>query len=471
MAEHVTDQHTPAKEVNSQRESPNMDHVPESDKNKLEDAGDARNEKQKHTEDPKNDKAEDKNQPDVQNSASSSLSPHKEAENNNGEEEEQAVDKKAETDHGEDKEEDENDPLSPVPTQQQRSEDNQENGSNVTEETSNTYNTDTNTEAENNSGEEEEQAVVKSDESGPYIQKNETSSQGGTPQISDKVETVGPTTQETIEPPDPVDTRSPGGIIGYLSVVMVIVAIVGAAAINHFYQPESPPQIEIWRPTVQFLKEMDKLKTRFPNQRAELWNRSRIHLMRHLQTAHPTEPVSLILTAGVRAEKTLHCLAQGFASAFSSAFNASVLDIDGASKASQDSDEVKLDIDRKLQGAFEGNTPVAIIHRFEELPPGSTLIFYRYCDHENAAYKKTFLIFTVLLGEEKEIPAESHLSAVEEMVDDHLQNKFLSHDHPVSFDRMDLDKYGGLWSRISHLILPVTTEERIGHEGCEYNRT
>lgn len=39
-----------AKEVNSQRESPNMDHVPESDKNKLEDAGDARNEKQKHTE-------------------------------------------------------------------------------------------------------------------------------------------------------------------------------------------------------------------------------------------------------------------------------------------------------------------------------------------------------------------------------------------------------------------------------------
>ncbi|XP_027146321.1 torsin-1A-interacting protein 2-like isoform X3 [Larimichthys crocea] len=406
MAEHVTDQHTPdftAKEVNSQRESPNMDHVPESDKNKLEDAGDARNEKQKHTEDPKNDKAEDKNQPDVQNSASSSLSPHKEAENNNGEEEEQAVDK--------------------------------------------------------------------SDESGPYIQKNETSSQGGTPQISDKVETVGPTTQETIEPPDPVDTRSPGGIIGYLSVVMVIVAIVGAAAINHFYQPESPPQIEIWRPTVQFLKEMDKLKTRFPNQRAELWNRSRIHLMRHLQTAHPTEPVSLILTAGVRAEKTLHCLAQGFASAFSSAFNASVLDIDGASKASQDSDEVKLDIDRKLQGAFEGNTPVAIIHRFEELPPGSTLIFYRYCDHENAAYKKTFLIFTVLLGEEKEIPAESHLSAVEEMVDDHLQNKFLSHDHPVSFDRMDLDKYGGLWSRISHLILPVTTEERIGHEGCEYNRT
>lgn len=49
------------------------------------------------------------------------------------------------------------------------------------------------------------------DESGPYIQENETSSQEGTPQISDNVETVGPTTQETVEPPDPVDTRSPGG--------------------------------------------------------------------------------------------------------------------------------------------------------------------------------------------------------------------------------------------------------------------
>uniref|UniRef100_A0A3B5LZY8 Torsin-1A-interacting protein 1/2 AAA+ activator domain-containing protein n=1 Tax=Xiphophorus couchianus TaxID=32473 RepID=A0A3B5LZY8_9TELE len=234
----------------------------------------------------------------------------------------------------------------------------------------------------------------------------------------------------------------------------------------YYLQSESQPQKTDWQQVDVFLKQMKKVKERFPNQRAELWSRSEIHLKRHLQTSQPAEPVSLILTSGVRAERTMRCLAQGVASAFSTARNASILHIDGAGKAGQDSDQVKLDIDRKLQGAFEGDKPVAVIHRLEELPPGSTLIFYRYCDHENAAYKKTFLIFTVLLGDEEEIPAEMRLSIVEEMVDDYLQKKFLSHGHPVSFDRMDVNKYGGLWSRISHLILPVAAEDRIEHEGC-----
>ncbi|XP_061594129.1 torsin-1A-interacting protein 2-like [Cololabis saira] len=276
------------------------------------------------------------------------------------------------------------------------------------------------------------------------------------------VETIRPTTTDSTEPVDA--TGIPGGSAWYLIAVGIVILI--AVLVQHHLQQEPPPQKNDLQRIDIFLKQMEEIKTQFPNQRAELWSRSKIHLKRHLQTIQPTEPVSLILTAGLKAETTLHCLAQSLASAFSSALNASVLHIDGASTASQDSDQVKLDIDSKLQGAFEGDKPVAVIHRFEELPPGSTLIFYRYCDHENAAYKKTFLIFTVLLGDEDEIPEKINLSAVEEMVDDHLQKRFLSHDYPVSFDRMDLDKYGGLWSRISHLILPVAVEARMELKGC-----
>lgn len=254
--------------------------------------------------------------------------------------------------------------------------------------------------------------------------------------------------------------------MGILLITLCVGVIVVAFVMQKFLQPKSSPQEEDVRQIDIFLRQMEKLKSQFPNQRAELWIRSKIHLLKHLQTAQPTEPVSLILTAGLRAEQTLRCMAQGLASTFSSALNASVLHIDGASKAGQNSDQVKLDIDSKLQRAFEGDKPVAVIHRFEELPPGSTLIFYRYCDHENAAYKKTFLVFTVLLEDEEEIPVKSHLSTVEEMVDDHLQKKFLSDSLPISFDRMDRDKYGGLWSRISHLILPVTAEGRMEREGC-----
>lgn len=207
------------------------------------------------------------------------------------------------------------------------------------------------------------------------------------------------------------------------------------------------------------------LETQFPNQRPEFWKMSKIHLQKHLEKAQPTEPVSLILTAGLRAGGTLRCLAQGLASSYSSALNASVLHIDGASKASQESDKVKLDIDNQLQSAFEGGQPVAVIHRFEELPSGSTLIFYRYCDHENAAYKQVFLLFTVLLPQD-EIRRDLSLKEVEEIVQDYVKEKLVDSAGGTAFDEMDIDKFSGLWSRISHLVLPVVSEEEMEQTGC-----
>ncbi|XP_075895616.1 torsin-1A-interacting protein 2-like isoform X2 [Nelusetta ayraudi] len=298
------------------------------------------------------------------------------------------------------------------------------------------------------------------------VQKQRNSSQEMSNEKMDRsvenIESIGPTAQHQ----DLAGDQSLPGSKRFLWGICLVV--VAAILVQTLIKPELPRPKEALRQIDIFLGHLEKLKGQFPNQRAELWTRSRIHLLRHLQTAQPTEPVSLILTAGVRGERTMRCLAYGLASTFSAAHNASVLHIDGASTASQDSDQVKLDIDSKLQVAFEGDKPVAVIHRFEELPPGSTLIFYRYCDHENAAYKRTFLIFTVLLEDEEEIPPKSTLSAVEEMVDDHLQKKFLSGGHQISFDRMDRDKYGGLWSRISHLILPVAADKRMERDECPW---
>lgn len=84
-----------------------------------------------------------------------------------------------------------------------------------------------------------------------------------------------------------------------------------------------------------FVEELSHVALRFPSQRLELWKRSQIHLQKHLDLPHPTEPVSMILTAGVRAQKTLHCLALHIASAFSSALNASVVVTDGASQSNR----------------------------------------------------------------------------------------------------------------------------------------
>ncbi|XP_056319717.1 torsin-1A-interacting protein 2 isoform X2 [Danio aesculapii] len=215
-----------------------------------------------------------------------------------------------------------------------------------------------------------------------------------------------------------------------------------------------------------FAADLAGLQTVFPSQRSEFWNRSGKHLKGHLQTVKPTESVSVILTAGLRAEKTLGCLARRLATVFSAFHNASILEINGNSKSTLDSDQVKLEIDEALKKAFEGDKPAAVVHNFEELPPGSTLIFYRYCDHENAAYKNVFLVFTVKLSVDEIDPSVS-LSQVEEMVLDHVKQKFITSEKSAKFNQMDVDKLSGLWSRISHLVLPVAAEENIEQEGCE----
>lgn len=304
----------------------------------------------------------------------------------------------------------------------------------------------------------EEKSDSATEEEEPLPQKAPTAEQT----LTEDIETIGPTPFVESKPisevsPSLEETRR---TMIWIAVAVVFAAVVVAVFLQWFRINDLPATTDLRQIDI-FHQEMEKLEAKFPSQRKELWKRSRIHLQRHFQTTQPSEPVSIILTAGVRAEGTLHCLAQSIALALSSAVNATALYLDGVSKSSQDSDLVKSDIDTQLQKAFEGGKPIAVIHRFEELPPASTLIFYRYCDHENAAFKKTFLIFTVLLGEEEEIQAKIRLSEVEEMVTDHLQRKFLSHGHPTAFDKMDIDKYGGLWSRISHLILPVATEKRI----------
>lgn len=90
-----------------------------------------------------------------------------------------------------------------------------------------------------------------------------------------------------------------------------------------------------------FSDHMRALEQHFQSQRNELWRRSHIHLQRHLQTAEHTEPVTVILAAGRRAEGTLRCLAVRLASAFSSAVNGSVLEMDGATMADKDSNQVR----------------------------------------------------------------------------------------------------------------------------------
>ncbi|XP_073449426.1 torsin-1A-interacting protein 2-like isoform X5 [Aquarana catesbeiana] len=205
-----------------------------------------------------------------------------------------------------------------------------------------------------------------------------------------------------------------------------------------------------------FQDKFRKLQILFSGQSSDLWHRSQRIL--ELQLRHGNEnkePAIILLTAAQDAKQMLYCVGNHLAKTYASALNSSYTILSGTDMPSEDSEVVKMDIDQRLNAGFQGNSKAAVLHRLELLPPGSLIILYKYCDHENAAFKNVALVLTVLLNDSTLRP-DIGLNELEETVYDFLKETFITQGMSrTSHNEMDGDKLGGVWSRISHVVLPV----------------
>ncbi|XP_006009058.1 torsin-1A-interacting protein 2 isoform X2 [Latimeria chalumnae] len=215
-----------------------------------------------------------------------------------------------------------------------------------------------------------------------------------------------------------------------------------------------------------FLGNFSQLQSQYDSQDQLLWKRTEITLAKHIKANSCSEPAIILFASAVDAKKTLQCLSRRIANVYSSSLDAMTAEVDGSNKNKLSSDVVKLEVDDYLNSEFSRGSKAAVVHRFDEFPPPSTLIFYKYCDHENAAYKDVALFFTVLLEEEEELEKGIEPRSVDEKVRDFLKAKFSILSDAASFDHMDTDKFSGLWSRISHVVLPIRPEDEIEQRGC-----
>ena len=232
----------------------------------------------------------------------------------------------------------------------------------------------------------------------------------------------------------------------FIFVLVIVIALI--LGVFYISTPGSENEMKSDSDLVKIFGDgVDKLQQSFTNQTERFWNILKNRGLAHLKSPSQRALVFL-LGAPPPAYEWVDCLATKLAEKLDPKQERNLAVIDGTKEKIYPADEAKKRMDEFLKEKFGAGHRVAIIHRLELLPPPSPLLFYSYCDDQEALFKQVAIIFTVHLPVEPS-PSLSPKEA-EGTVEKYLSNEVWS--------RVDKDAVAALLSRIADTVVLMNGE-------------
>ena len=233
------------------------------------------------------------------------------------------------------------------------------------------------------------------------------------------------------------------------AVIPIIFFLVIVVAIFIPPPPTYPPPISPgFNFTKIFANKIVELQSSFTNQTDRFWRIIKNRGLAHLRNTSPPQPLVLLLAAPPAAHNIVECFARKLAEALDPKHKRMLATIDGREERSYPGEETKKKMDDLLIRRFEKGHRAALVHHLELLPPPSPLLFYSYCDDQNAPHKHVAIIFTVHLPTEPDASLEP--KEAEGTVEKYLTD--------VVWAKEDKDAVAALLSRVADTVALMNGE-------------
>ena len=250
------------------------------------------------------------------------------------------------------------------------------------------------------------------------------------------------------------EEQSLSNISRYAVYVFVLAVFVAIAAI--FFSPPEPVMEPDFNFVKIFEKGLGKLQLTFTNQSDRFWKILKNRGLAHLRKKLPPQPLVILLAAPPPAHDIVDCFAKELAKLLDPKHKSSLARIDGESEKTNPGDQAKKTMDNLLITKFMNGHRVAVVHHLELLPAQSPLLFYSYCDNENAPHKNVAYIFTVHLPTEPDSSLPTN--EAEGMVEKYLSD--------IVWSSYDQDAVGALLSRITDTVVLMKKESGVEMSRC-----